>query len=132
MANARPSTKRPEVMRERVLGAFGRWLAENPVDGHDHGDVLDVVHTACELKASVLDEPNPADWSPSSMRDVIGEVFPAKTVGVDGHYARTIVPAMLGYVDFLVATGRWKPAEQRAALPVRAAESGRGPPRSFR
>lgn len=98
-----------EVMRGRVLGAFGRWLTEHPVVGHDHGEVLDVVHTACELKASVLDEPNPADWSPSSLRDVIGEVFPAKTVGVDEHYARTIVPAMLGYLDFLAATGRWKP-----------------------
>lgn len=73
-----------EVMRGRVLGAFGRWLTEHPVDGYDHGDILDVVHTACELKASALDEQNPADWSPSSMRDVICEVFPAKTVGVDG------------------------------------------------
>ena len=85
-------------MRERVLGAFGRWLTQHPVDGYDHGDVFDVVHTACELKASVLDEPNPADSSPISLRDVIREVFPAKTVGVDEHYARTIVPAMLGYV----------------------------------
>ena len=41
-------------MRERALGAFGRWLAERPIDGYDHRDVLDVVHTACEFKSSVL------------------------------------------------------------------------------
>lgn len=99
----------PEVMRERVLGAFGRWLVQHPVDGYDHHDVFDVVHTACEFKSSVLGEPNPADWSQSSLGTVIGEVFPAKTVGVEEQYARTIVPAMLGYIDFLVATGRWKP-----------------------
>ena len=103
----------PEAMRERVLGAFWHWLVKNEPPDRGHraptlDDILDVVHTACELKASMLDEPNPADWSPVVTRKVIGEVFPAKTVGVTAQYAATITPAMLLYVDFLVDTGRWK------------------------
>ena len=101
------------AMRERVLGAFWHWLVKNEPPDRGHraptlDDILDVVHTACELKASMLDEPNPADWSPVVTRKVIGEVFPAKTVGVTAQYAATIAPAMLLYVDFLVDTGRWK------------------------
>jgi hypothetical protein len=103
----------PQAMRERVLGAFWHWLVKNEPSNRDPlapalDDILDVVHTACELKASMLDEPNPADWSPLLTRTVIGEVFPAKTVGVTERYAAMIAPAMLLYVDFLVDTGRWK------------------------
>ena len=56
----------PEHMLDRVLGAFDRWLAEREPSSDRHGEVTDLVHTACELKSSHLGEPNPADWTPET------------------------------------------------------------------
>ena len=133
-ALAAPET--PEQMRGRVLGAFERWLGVRVPVGPARDDVLRIVWTACEFKESYLDWPNPADWSAELVDEVIGDLFPAKMVGVDPEYAAAIVPAMLTYVEFLAATDRWKVANDEqstrraldrlgAVLPSRFNDPGR-------
>ncbi len=95
-------------MLDRVLGAFDRWLLDRESDPDRRHEVADVVRTACELKGSVLGEPNPADWDSQVAVEVVGRVIPRKVVGVDEHYARALVPGMLTFIDFLAETGRWK------------------------
>ena len=97
-----------EQMRDRVLGAYDRWLATKNMPVENTAIFIEVAHTACEFKDNFLGDPNPADWPPGMFTELIGEVFPAKTVGVDQKYARSIIPAMLSYLDFLLQTGRWK------------------------
>ena len=98
----------PEQMRARVLGAFERWLDERVPAGRARDDVLYTVRTACEFKDGSLDSPNPSDWSPHLVDEIIGDIFPRKIVGVDSEYIAAIVPAMHVYLDFLTETGRWK------------------------
>ncbi len=98
----------PEQMRSRVLGAFERWLDERVPAGRAREDVLYTVRTACEFKDGSLDSPNPSDWSPHLVDEIIGDIFPRKIVGVDSEYIAAIVPAMRVYLDFLAETGRWK------------------------
>ena len=62
----------PEEMRSRVLGAFERWLDARLPAGPARGDVLRTVQTACEFKDTSLDSPNPADWSPDLVDEIIG------------------------------------------------------------
>jgi hypothetical protein len=81
----------PEEMRSRVLGAFERWLDERVPAGRAREDVLYTVRTACEFKDGSLDSPNPSDWSPDLVDEIIGDIFPRKIVGVDSD-----------------ETGRWK------------------------
>lgn len=101
-------------MIDRVLGAFDRWLGERSPDPRQQAEVLDVVRTACEFK-STFAEPNPADWAPDVATHIVGEVMPAKIIGVDAAYVAAIVPGMLFYIDFLVQTGRWKPHNDELA-----------------
>jgi len=96
-------------MLDRVLGAFDRWLAGRESDQQRRNEVTEIARTACELKSSYLGESNPADWSPKTAVEVLGQVFPRKVVGVEDSYIGALVPAMLTYVEFLVVTGRWKP-----------------------
>src|ERR1700712_4787143 len=98
-----------EQMRDRVLGAYDRWLAAGNTPAENSAIFIDVAHTACEFKDNIFGDPNPADWPPGMFTELIGEVFPAKTVGVDAKYSPSIIPAMLSYLDFLLQTGRWKP-----------------------
>ena len=95
-------------MRSRVLGAFERWLDARLPAGPARGDVLRTVQTACEFKDTSLDSPNPADWSPDLVDEIIGHLFPRKLIGVDPEYTAAIVPAMHLYLDFLAETSRWK------------------------
>ncbi len=95
-------------MLDRVLGAFDRWLIERESDPDVRHEVADVVRTACELKGSILGEPNPADWDGQLAVEVVGRIIPRKVIGVDERYARTLVPGMLTFVEFLTETGRWK------------------------
>lgn len=97
----------PDQMIDRVLDAFGRWLDEQTPGDHRTSEVLDVARTACEFKAMYF-EPNPADWPAEVAAQVVGEVMPAKMIGVDAEFAAAVVPSMLVYFDFLVLTGRWK------------------------
>ncbi len=101
------SPETPEQMIDRVLDAFDRWLGERSPDAPGNDTVLDVARTACEFKATYVD-PNPADWAADVATHIVGEVMPAKIIGVDADYVAAIVPGMLSYVDFLVQTGRWK------------------------
>jgi hypothetical protein len=101
-------------MIDRVLDAFDRWLAGRSPDARHHADVSDVVRTACELKSTFV-EPNPADWSADVTTHIVGEVMPAKIIGVDPAYVATIIPGMQLYIDFLVQTGRWKPVNDEGA-----------------
>jgi len=98
----------PEQMRSRVLGAFERWLDARVPAGPAPVDLLYTVRTACQFKDSSLDSPNPSDWSPDLVDEVIGDLFPRKLIGVDPDYVAAIVPAMHVYLDFLTETGRWK------------------------
>ena len=106
--NSRPrrEAETTEQMLDRVLDAFDRWLPERGPD--EPNDASDAVRTACELKASVLGQPNPADWDPLLATEVLGGIFPRKVLGVDEPYIRAIVPGMLSFIDFLTVTGRWK------------------------
>ena len=99
----------PDEMRSRVLGAFERWLDARVPAGPAPVDLLYTVRTACQFKDSSLDSPNPSDWSPDLVDEVIGDLFPRKLIGVDPDYVAAIVPAMHVYLDFLTETGRWKP-----------------------
>jgi len=113
-----------EHMIDRVLGAFDRWLAQREPDPQRFGDTAGIVRIACDMKSDYLGEPNPADWSPATAAEVVGQVIPRKVVGVDDRYIATLVPAMLTYVEFLVVTGRWKPHNDADA--TRAALSALG------
>ncbi len=104
-----------EHMLDRVLGAFDRWVAQREPDPDQRHEVADVVRTACELKGSVLGEPNPADWDAQLAAEVVGQVVPRKVLGVDEQYVAALVPGMLTFIEFLVQTGRWKPHNDAAA-----------------
>jgi hypothetical protein len=95
-------------MIDRVLKAFERWLGEQTPGVHRRSEIVDVARSACEFKAMYF-EPNPADWPADTAAQVVGEVMPAKMIGVDAEFAAAVVPAMHIYFDFLVLTGRWKP-----------------------
>jgi hypothetical protein len=99
-----------------VLGAFDRWLLERESDPDVRHEVADVVRTACELKGSILGEPNPADWDAQVAAEVVGRIIPRKVIGVDEQYARTLVPGMLTFIEFLAETGRWKQHNDVEAL----------------
>jgi len=104
-----------EQMLDRVLGAFDRWQGEREPDPKRYLEVTDIVRTACELKSSYLGESNPAEWNPEIAVEVVGQVIPRKVVDVDEDYARSLVPAMQTFVEFLVVTGRWKPHNDASA-----------------
>src|SRR5664279_1974353 len=116
----------PDEMRSRVLGAFERWLDARVPAGPAPVDLLYTVRTACQFKDSSLDSPNPSDWSPDLVDEVIGDLLPRKLIGVDPDYVAAIVPAMHLYLDFLTETGRWKAGNDllatRQALDGLAAE----------
>lgn len=107
-SSGKSGSETAEQMLERVLRAFDRWFIEREPDPDRLNEVADIVRTACELKGSVLGQPNPADWDQRSAAEVVGEAFPAKVLGVDGQYAEAVVPGMLTFIDFLTETGRWK------------------------
>ena len=121
----------PEHMIDRVLGAFERWLAEREPDPQRFGDTAGIVRIACDMKSDYLGEPNPADWSPATAAEVVGQVIPRKVVGVDDRYIATLVPAMLTYVEFLVVTGRWKPHNDADATRTALSAIGDDLPRRF-
>lgn len=127
--NSEPETV--DQMIDRVLSAFERWLTEREPDQQRRGDVTDIVHTACELKSSYLGESNPADWDPSLVVEVVGQLIPRKVVGVDGRYVSTLVPAMMVYIEFLVLSGRWKPHNDAAATRTALASIEPGLPGRF-
>lgn len=127
-ANRGRSPETPEQMIDRVLDAFGRWLGERPPDARPDGLVLDVVRTACEFKSTYVD-PNPANWTADVTTHIIGEVMPAKIIGADPGYVEVIVPGMRLYVDFLVQTGRWKPANDEGSTRAALARLGDLAPR---
>ena len=127
--NSAPET--PEHMIDRVLGAFDRWLAQREPDPQRFGDIAGIVRIACDMKSDYLGEPNPADWSPATAAEVVGQVIPRKVVGVDDRYIATLVPAMLTYVEFLVVTGRWKPHNDADATRAALSSLGDDLPRRF-
>ena len=118
-------------MIDRVLGAFERWLAQREPDPQRFGDTADIVRIACEMKSDYLGEPNPADWSPAAVAEVVGQVIPRKVVGVDDRYIATLVPAMLTFVEFLVVTRRWKPHNDADATRAALSSLGDDLPRRF-
>src|SRR5664279_3668144 len=89
-----------EHMIDRVLGAFDRWLAQREPDPQRFGDTAGIVRIACDMKSDYLGEPNPADWSPATAAEVVGQVIPRKVVGVDDRYIATLVPAIRASAKF--------------------------------
>ncbi|WP_395727527.1 hypothetical protein [Nakamurella sp.] len=122
------ASESPEPAIDRVLGLFDRWLGERSPDPRLHAGVLEVVRAACEFK-SMFVEPDPTDWAPHVTTRIVGEVLPAKIIGADAAYVAAIVPAMQLYIDFLLQTGRWKPANDEASTLAALARLGDLAPR---
>ena len=118
----------PEQMIERVMNAFARWLVEQAPGTHRNSVVLEVVRTACEFK-SLSFGPNPADWPADVTAEVLGEVMPARMIGVEAEFAATFIPAMQLYLDFLVQSGRWQAHNDQARTRAALARLGELPSR---
>jgi len=92
-------------MLDRVLDAYDRWLAGQPPGPAERDETVGVVRTLARYKV-MLDEPNPADWAVGVTTEILEvlRVQPIAQVGL-----ADAVPALHSYIDFLTATGRWKP-----------------------